>query len=183
MIEKFQFVARGSLRESKGVKVSTHLGTLSDKAAKRVLRVLLKLHPIHVIADPVYENGVKKPWLIVAGLRTYRLARSVLGEADMVPVVVLPTADPQLAIIDDIASVLMFSDSQEVFWEAWERYRASGDLKILGRDLDEADVIESILGRKRKTKKRAKSPDSGAPGSDGEPDILDILDAAGQAAS
>lgn len=185
MIEKLQFVARGSLRESKGAKVSAHLGKLSDKSSRRVLKALLKLHPIHVTADVANEYGVKKPsWLVVAGLRTYRLARSVLSEDDMVPVVVLPAADPELRVIDEIASVLMFADGAEVFWEAWDRYRASGDLKTLGRDLDEADVVEEILGRKRKSKKRAKSADNGAADPDVAPmDILQILDSMAEAPS
>jgi hypothetical protein len=184
MIEKFQFVPRGSLRESKGVTVSSHLGKLSDKSSRRVLKALLKLHPIHVTAGDANEHGVKSSWLVVAGLRTYRLARSLLGEADLVPVVVLPAADPELGVIDDITSVLMFADSPDVFWEAWDRYRISGEIKTLGRDLDEADVVAEILGRKRKTKKRAKSPESGAPDSKMDPDdILKILDSMAEAGS
>jgi hypothetical protein len=89
----------------------------------------------------------------------------------MVPVVVLPAADPELLVIDEIMSVLMFADSPDVFWEAWDQYRAGGEIKTLGRDFDETDVVEEILGRKRKTKKRAPE------------DILDILDSMTKAGS
>lgn len=152
MADKYQLVARGSLWGDGGANIRTHLGLLASKSGKRAIRYLLSLHPIHVVAMEKAEEGKIKSWHVVAGQRTYQLARGVIPADEKIPVVVLSDTDDELELIDEIVSVLMFADPPEVFWGAWDQCRSSGDIRNLGRDLDDIEEVEQILGRKRKRK-------------------------------
>lgn len=152
MADKYQLVARGSLWGGGDTTIRSHLGLLASKSGKRAIRHLLSLHPIHVVAITKAEEGKIKSWYVVAGERTYQLARGVIPADEKIPVVVLSDTDDELSLIDEIVSVLMFSDPPDAFWTAWDRCRMSGDIQNLGRDLDDIEEIEQILGRKRKRK-------------------------------
>lgn len=163
MADKYQLVARGSLWGGGDATIRPHLGLLASKSGKRAIRHLLSLHPIHVVAITKVEEGKIKSWCVVAGERTYQLARGVIPADEKIPVVVLSDTnneDYELEIIDEILSVLMFADPPEVFWGAWDKWRSSGDIRNLGRDLDDTEEVEQILGRKRKRKTKRGALDA-----------------------
>lgn len=107
---------------------SSNQRLLAAEVRPEAVRALLRLHPIWVVKS---DRG---SWSVVAGLRSYRLARAVLSknERERIPVIEVDSATGEfLGQVDQFLTPVLAEDVPADRREQWTRVSASVGHRLL----------------------------------------------------